>query len=177
MVKDNETVTVGAVRELTDDEIKARELGKGLPASGANFEGDQAKQLHKVAVEISKLGDDSKLFETSDIATPVLGQVEDTIETVTTKTSTPRSVVKGEKEVLTKVKLLVDWHDGQGILHPHGEEIELVSNEATRLLNERRAQRVDPPADVEDPGKHLMDPASKETAAEKAEKAAAAAKK
>jgi hypothetical protein len=60
-------------------------------------------------------------------------------------------VIKGEPEKLTKVKLLMDWRDGQGVLHAHGEELNLPPNEAIKLLDEHRAERTDPPK-TEDPG-------------------------
>lgn len=141
MVKSNETVTVGAIRELTALEIAEREFSAGKESNYSR----NAKEAHADAVAISKMGDDSNAFATDDIAVPRLGQQEETIETVTTKTSSPKAVIKGEPEVLTKVRLLMDWRDGQGLLHVHGKQIDLPSNEAVKLLNERRAERVNPP--------------------------------
>jgi len=141
MVKNTETVTVGAVRELTALELAERELTAG---KDSNYSRD-AKEAHADAVAISRMGDDLNMFSTEDIKTPVVGQQELTVETTTTTTSKPRSEIKGEPEVLTDVRLLMDWRDGQGLLHVHGKQIALPSNEAIRLLNERRAERVNPP--------------------------------
>lgn len=136
-----ETVTVGAVRELTALEIAEREMTAG---KDSNYSRD-AKEAHADAVAISKMGDDLNMFSTDDIKVPVVGQQELTVETTTTTKSAPRAEIKGEPEELTQVRLLMDWRDGQGLLHVHGKQIELPSNEAIRLLNERRAERVNPP--------------------------------
>ena len=151
MAKDTTTVTVGAVRELTSQEIEERDANAGKPAAPSPRD---AKEAHAAAVGISKLGEKYDIFSTADIVRFPVGAVEDTTEITTTKSSVPRSTFKGEPEKLTNVKLLMDWRDGQGLLHAHGETLDLPPNEAIKLLDERRAERTDPPK-TEDPGEHL----------------------
>jgi hypothetical protein len=147
MAKDTTTVTVGAVRELTSQEIAEREASAGKDAAPYPRDPNEA---HKALRDLQKKAEEYDPFSTRDIARHGIGVVEDTIETKTTTTSSPRSVVKGEPEKLTKVKLLMDWRDGSGVLHAHGEEMNLPPNEAIKLLDERRAERSDPPK-TEDP--------------------------
>jgi len=151
MAKDTTTVTVGAERELTTQEIAERDATAGKGAAPAPRD---PREAHAQAVEISEQGRKVDIFSTADILRYPSGIVEDTTETTTTKTSVPRSTIKGEPEKLTKVRLLMDWRDGQGLLHAHGEELDLPPNEAIKLLDERRAERSDPPK-VEDSGEHL----------------------
>ncbi|MBA3243251.1 MAG: hypothetical protein H0T60_18680 [Acidobacteria bacterium] len=167
MVEKNETVTVGAIRELTALEIAEREITAGKPS---NYSRD-AKEAHADAVAISKMGENSMIFSTEGIQMHVVGQQVEAVETVTTKSERPKATIKGEPEVMTEVRILLDWRDGQGLLHTHGKVIELPPNEATRLLGERRAERVNPP-------KH-DDSAEKEAkaAVEKAQSRIAAASK
>ncbi len=141
MVEKNETVTVGAIRELTALEIVERELTADKPS---NYSRD-AKEAHADAVAISKMGENSDIFSTEGIRLSVVGQQEESVETVTTKSERPKATIKGEPEVMTEVRILLDWRDGQGLLHSHGKVIELPPNEALRLLGERRAERVNPP--------------------------------
>jgi len=148
MAKDTTTVTVGAVRELTSQEIAEREASAGKDAAPYPRDPNEA---HKALRELQKKAEEYDPFSTADIARHGIGVVEDTTETTTTTTKTPRSVVKGEPEKLTKVKLLMDWRDGSGVLHAHGEEMNLPPNEAIKLLDERRAERSDPPK-TEDAG-------------------------
>jgi hypothetical protein len=148
MAKDTTTVTVGAVRELTATEIAEREASAGKEAAPWPRDPNEA---HASLVELQKKAAEYDVFSTADIARYPVGAVEDTTETKTTTTSTPRSTVKGEPEKLTKVKLLMDWRDGSGVLHAHGKELNLPPNEAIKLLDERRAERTDPPK-TEDPG-------------------------
>jgi len=148
MAKDTTTVTVGAVRELTSTEIAEREATAGKEAAPSPRDPNEA---HAQAVELMRKAAEYDPFSTVGINRNPVGVVEDTIETKTTTTSSPRSVIKGEPEKLTKVKLLMDWRDGQGLLHGHGEELNLPPNEAIKLLDERRAERSDPPK-TEDPG-------------------------
>ena len=154
MAKDTTTVTVGAVRELTSQEIAERDATAGKEAAPSPRD---PKEAHAQAVELSKQGEKVDIFATHDIPLSPPGAVEDTTETKTTVTSTPRSVIKGEPEKLTKVKLLMDWRDGSGVLHAHGEEMNLPPNEAIKLLDERRAERSDPPK-TEDPGLKREEP-------------------
>jgi hypothetical protein len=146
MATDKTTVTVGAVRELTSAEIAEREATAGKEAAPYPRDPNEA---HKQAVELMRKAAEYDVFSTAGIRTAT-GTQEDTTETTTTKTSVPRSTVKGEPEKLTKVKLLMDWRDGQGLLHAHGEEMNLPPNEAIKLLDEHRAERSDPPK-TEDP--------------------------
>jgi hypothetical protein len=150
MAKDTTTVTVGAVRELTSTEIAEREASAGKEAAPSPRDPNEA---HAALVELQKKAAEYDPFSTVGINRNPVGVVEDTTETKTTTTSTPRSVIKGEPEKLTKVKLLMDWRDGQGVLHAHGEELNLPPNEAIKLLDEHRAERSDPPK-TEDPGKY-----------------------
>jgi len=147
MAKDTTTVTVGAVRELTAMEIAEREASAGKEAAPSPRDPNEA---HKALRELQKKAEEYDPFSTVGINRNPVGVVEDTTETKTTTTSTPRSVIKGEPEKLTKVKLLMDWRDGQGVLHAHGEELNLPPNEAIKLLDEHRAERTDPPK-TEDP--------------------------
>jgi hypothetical protein len=161
MAKDTTTVTVGAVRELTSQEIAEREASAGKDAAPYPRDPNEA---HKALRELQKKAEEYDPFSTADIARHGIGVVEDTIETKTTTTSSPRSVVKGEPEKLTKVKLLMDWRDGSGVLHAHGEEMNLPPNEAIKLLDERRAERSDPPK-TEDPAVKAGEaPATRSTA-------------
>jgi hypothetical protein len=146
MAKETTTVTVGAVRELTSTEIAEREASAGKEAAPWPRDPNEA---HKALRELAKKAEEYDVFSTAGIATST-GTQEDVTETTTTTTKTPRSTVRGEPEKLTKVKLLVDWRDGSGVLHAHGEELNLPPNEAIKLLNERRAERSDPPK-TEDP--------------------------
>jgi hypothetical protein len=157
MAKDTTTVTVGAVRELTSQEIEERDAvaGKGAAPSPRD-----PREAHAQAVELSKLGEKEDIFATWDLV-PTGGVTEDTTETTTTTTKTPRSVTNPEPEKLVNVKLLVDWRDGQGLLHEHGEALDLPPNEAKKLLEDRRAERTDPPKE-EDRTKPT--PAKKSTA-------------
>ncbi len=142
---DDITVTVGSIREMTTVEKAERDRSADKPS---NYSRDP-KEAHADAVAISKLAEDSKAFSTEGIAMPVLGQQEETVETVTTKTERPKATIKGEPEELVAVSLLMDWRDGQGVLHQFGKKIDLPANEALKLLGERRAERVDPPKDTE----------------------------
>jgi len=148
MAKDTTTVTVGAVRELTAQEIAERDASAGKDAAPWPRDPNEA---HDELVVLQRKAAEYDPFSTVGINRNPVGVVEDTTETKTTTTSTPRSVVKGEPEKLTKVKLLMDWRDGQGVLHAHGEEMNLPPNEAIKLLDERRAERSDPPK-TPDPG-------------------------
>jgi hypothetical protein len=160
MAKDTTTVTVGAVRELTSQEIAERDASAGKEAAPWPRDPNEA---HRDLVELQKKAAEYDVFSTAGIRTPT-GTQEDTTETTTTKTSVPRSTVKGEPEKLTKVKLLMDWRDGQGVLHAHGKELNLPPNEAIKLLDERRAERSDPPK-TEDPAVKAGEaPATRSTA-------------
>jgi hypothetical protein len=146
MAKDTTTVTVGAVRELTATEIAEREASAGKEAAPWPRDPNEA---HKALRELHKKAEEYDVFSTAGIRTAT-GTQEDITESTTTTTKTPRSTVRGEPEKLTKVKLLMDWRDGQGVLHAHGEEMNLPPNEAIKLLDEHRAERSDPPK-TEDP--------------------------
>jgi hypothetical protein len=161
MAKDTITTTVGAIRELTATEIAERDASAGKEAAPWPRDPNEA---HKALRELQKKAEEYDVFSTRDIARYPVGAVEDTTETTTTTTKTPRSTVKGEPEKLTKVKLLMDWRDGQGVLHAHGEEMNLPPNEAIKLLDEHRAERSDPPK-TEDPAVRVGEaPATRSTA-------------
>lgn len=51
--------------------------------------------------------------------------------------------IEGEN---TRVRLLFDWFDGQGVAHERGKELDLPPNEASKLVYEGRAERANPPA-------------------------------
>ncbi|WP_062560359.1 hypothetical protein [Paracoccus aminovorans] len=46
---------------------------------------------------------------------------------------------------LTRIRLLFDWHDGQGVFHERGKQMDMIRNEAAKLLAQGMAERVNPP--------------------------------
>lgn len=47
---------------------------------------------------------------------------------------------------LVRTRLLFDWNDGQGVFHGRGKELDLLRNEAAKLVEQGLAERVNPPA-------------------------------
>lgn len=124
MTKAEELVAgTGQLRVKTELEKKRDAAGAKSPVSDG---GDNAKEAHKQAVKFMREEERVGLeqFGTSDLALPVIGDE------------------KAEKKV--SIKLLYDWWDGQGIRHPLGTVVDAPVNDAMRLLDERKAERMDP---------------------------------
>jgi len=47
--------------------------------------------------------------------------------------------------IMARVRLLFAWHDGQGVFHARGKELDLLRNEAAKLVEQGLAERVNPP--------------------------------
>lgn len=47
--------------------------------------------------------------------------------------------------LMARVRLLFDWNDGQGVFHARGKELDLLRNEAAKLVEQGLAERVNPP--------------------------------
>lgn len=110
-----EVPNIGVLRVESAAEIRARQLGD--KADPAPF--DDPKAAHKLAVERAKAETAyAPEFDTSDINP--------------TQTDTLRT------------RLLYDWWDGQGNRHSMGEVLDLVVNDAIKLINDGKAERADP---------------------------------
>lgn len=62
-----------------------------------------------------------------------------------TQTSDVRGTNAEDAAQLVRARLLFDWIDGQGVSHARGKELDLVRNEAVKLIEEGRAERANPP--------------------------------
>lgn len=115
------TPEIGHERALTSAELAEREASSNEQAAPIR----EPKEAHKDAAVRSMVGFTGQEFNARDLRAP--GMYENTAEE------------------LTSVRLLFDWRDGQGVLHELGKELDLPWNEAKRLVNEGRAERVNPP--------------------------------
>ena len=82
-----------------------------------------AKEAHAEAAKLSVLVTTGTELETGDV-----------------RGTNPEDAVQ-----LVRARLLFDWIDGQGVTHTRGKELDLVRNEAVKLIEEGRAERANPP--------------------------------
>ncbi len=127
MANSDETVEIGVMRAKTTAEKKAEKATAGKDAAP---EPRDPKEAHKQAAKLAREARLDNAFYTGDLHQPAMHGKE--------------------KDELVSVKLLYDWHDGQGLLHPLGKTLDLPWNEAKKLISEGRAERSNPPKLDED---------------------------
>jgi len=113
--KAQDVPNIGVMRVESSAEIRARELGDSVGPAPT----DDPKAAHKAAQERAKAeAAYAPEFDTTGMNTA--------------------------PDATTPIRLLYDWWDGQGNRHTRGETVDLVINEARKLLDDGKAERADP---------------------------------